>query len=92
MAHSFDLIRFGQRLRALRKGLSGNVSIEEFASQLRTSPSLVGHWERGQRMPGLDDVFRLSKVFSVSSDYLLGLSLYFLVNRNPKWKPEPFPN
>jgi transcriptional regulator with XRE-family HTH domain len=43
----------------------------ELAALLRISPSAVGMYEQGRRLPSLSMVVRLSRVFGVSTDYLL---------------------
>ena len=43
----------------------------ELAALLNISPSAVGMYEQGRRLPSLNMVVRLSRTFSVSVDYLL---------------------
>ena len=43
----------------------------ELAALLNISPSAVGMYEQGRRMPSLNMVVRLSRTFGVSVDYLL---------------------
>ena len=43
----------------------------ELASLLNISPSAVGMYEQGRRLPSLNMVVRLSRTFGVSVDYLL---------------------
>ena len=59
----------GLRIALLRieKGLSQ----AELGRQLGVSPSTVGMYEQGRRMPSLDLVVRLAREFSVTTDYLL---------------------
>src|SRR5699024_8912061 len=40
--------------------------------KLNVSQSTVAMWETGRRDPSTDDILKISKLFSVSSDYLLG--------------------
>ena len=43
----------------------------ELAALLNISPSAVGMYEQGRRLPSLNMVVRLSRTFGVSVDYLL---------------------
>lgn len=63
---------FSERIRILReeKGLTQ----KELAKILNSSPSKVSMWERGERDPVSDDLTRISEYFSVTTDYLLGIS------------------
>ncbi|MFW6025571.1 MAG: helix-turn-helix domain-containing protein [Candidatus Woesearchaeota archaeon] len=44
----------------------------ELADKLGKTRGAVGHWETGQREPNLTTLIKLSKIFDVSVDYLLG--------------------
>lgn len=46
-------------------------SQEELAEQLKVSRQSVSKWELGASIPDLDKILRLSKLFGVSTDYLL---------------------
>ncbi len=46
-------------------------SQEELASQLGVSRQSVSKWESAASIPDLDKIIRLSKIFGVSTDYLL---------------------
>ncbi|MBQ3502402.1 MAG: helix-turn-helix transcriptional regulator [Clostridia bacterium] len=39
----------------------------------KITPSAIGLWERGKRVPNLDAVIILAQYFSVSLDYIAGL-------------------
>lgn len=54
--------------------LSRNWTQAELARRLGITRNGVNAWEQGLSTPSLASVIELSKVFSVSSDYLLGLS------------------
>ena len=43
----------------------------ELSKILKISPSAVGMWEQGRRLPDYDNLKRISKIFKVSTDYLL---------------------
>jgi len=47
---------------------------QELASLLKVSQGTLSNWERGVHDPDNEMLFRLSKIFDVTTDYLLGLS------------------
>ena len=49
-------------------------SQEELAQQLGVSRQSVSKWEGAQSVPDLDRILALSRLFGVSTDYLLGLT------------------
>ena len=59
-------------IRELR--LARNWTQAELARRLGITRNGVNAWEQGLSTPSLASVIELSKVFSVSSDYLLGLT------------------
>lgn len=59
----------GEKIHQLRKGKS--MSQEELASQLTVSRQAISKWELGESVPDTENVVQLSKIFSVSTDYLL---------------------
>ena len=61
----------GQRINELRQSLGW--SQVELAARLSVSKQTVSNWENGNIQPSVDMLVRLSKVFNVSTDYLLGL-------------------
>lgn len=44
---------------------------EQLAEKLNVSPSTVGMWEQGRRQPDNETIINISKLFDVSTDYLL---------------------
>lgn len=62
--------KFAQRLSLIRK--KSGLSQKQAAEKLGISQGLLSHYERGIRECGLDFVLKVSKVFDVSCDYLLG--------------------
>ena len=62
----------GERLKALRE--EKGISQDELATALEMSRLSIGNYERGVRTPEAETIIRLAKHFSVSADYLLGLS------------------
>lgn len=63
---------FIERLRALRK--ERDLTQPELANLLGKTKGAVGHWEAGNREPGLGMVYEMAKLFNVSVDYMLGTS------------------
>lgn len=45
----------------------------QLAKKIGASPSIVAHYETGERLPSLDNLISLSRIFGVSTDYLLGI-------------------
>ena len=60
---------FADKLIALRK--KAGWSQEELAQQLNVSRQSVSKWEGAQSVPDLDIIVQLSRIFGVSTDYLL---------------------
>lgn len=60
-----------ERINELRQSLGW--SQVELAARLSVSKQTVSNWENGNIQPSVDMLVRLSKVFNVSTDYLLGL-------------------
>ncbi|MCY9764808.1 helix-turn-helix domain-containing protein [Paenibacillus alvei] len=65
-------INLGARIAELRK--KKNLTQYDLGSLLNVSTSTVAMWERGHRDPSSEALSQLSSFFSVSSDYLLGLT------------------
>ena len=59
------------QIRALRK--SRKMSQVELASQLNVTKQSVCNWENDNIQPSIEMLVRLAGIFSVSTDYLLGL-------------------
>lgn len=59
----------GDRIKELRK--KANMTQQELASQLGKTPSAIGMYEQNRREPQYDLILQLSKLFAVTSDYLL---------------------
>ena len=59
----------GEKIYSLRK--SNKLSQEELASHLTISRKAISKWELGEAIPDTENVVQLSKIFSVSTDYLL---------------------
>ena len=62
---------FDERLKELRKSLGINQI--ELGKRLNVTKQCISNWENNNIMPSIDMLIRISKTFSVSADYLLGL-------------------
>lgn len=61
---------FSNRLRKLRE--DNELSQEQLANKLNLSTSTVGMYEQGRRQPDNSTLTKISEIFDVSVDYLLG--------------------
>ena len=48
-----------------------NMSLTQLAKLLQISPSTVGMYEQGRRMPDVQTIVQLVQLFDVSLDYLI---------------------
>ena len=62
----------GQRIAELRLALGW--SQVELSKRLRVAKQTVSNWENDNIQPSIDMLIKLSKIFNVSTDYLLGLT------------------
>lgn len=60
---------FGEKLQALRKARGW--SQEELATQINVSRQALSKWESDASVPDTENVVALSRLFGVSTDYLL---------------------
>lgn len=58
-----------ERLFELRK--KANMSQEELAVKLDVSRQAVSKWEAGQANPDIENIMKLSKIYNVSTDFIL---------------------
>lgn len=65
------MVDFGNTLKALR--LRSNLTQEQLAQKLCLTKSVISAYETGLRMPSYEVLIEISRVFKVSTDYLLGL-------------------
>ena len=61
---------FGNILKKIR--IENNLTQEELAKKIKTSRSNIANYENDKNMPSLDILNKLSLVFNVSTDFLLG--------------------
>lgn len=59
----------GEKIQQLRKTI--DLSQEQLAEQLNVSRQAVSKWELGESLPDINKIIQLSKLFQVSTDYLL---------------------
>ncbi|MDR2568865.1 MAG: helix-turn-helix domain-containing protein [Oscillospiraceae bacterium] len=59
----------GKKIQQLRR--DNGLSQEELASKLTISRQAISKWELGESMPDTENVVQLSKLFKVTTDYLL---------------------
>ena len=62
---------FGKTLKELRKEKCWTQT--ELAVLLCTTQDTISLWELGKSFPDIPTLIKLTKIFGVSSDYLLGL-------------------
>lgn len=63
------MMKLSDKLVGLRK--SAGMSQEELAEKLNVSRQAVSRWEMGSAMPDAANILQLSKLFHVTTDYLL---------------------
>lgn len=61
----------GEKIKKLRK--MNGLTQADIARELGITRSSVNAWEMGVSMPSTSYVIKLSRIFKVSTDYLLGL-------------------
>lgn len=61
------------RIKALR--IKHNLTQKELSRIMNVSVVSIGCWENGSKSPSMDAIISLSKIFNVSTDYLLGIVL-----------------
>lgn len=66
------MMYFGIRLKELRK--SKNLTQQELAEKIDLVKSSISAYEKCSKYPSIEVLIKLCNYFSVSSDYLLGLS------------------
>lgn len=62
----------GEKLRSLR--IENKLTQKQVADRIGLAISAVSSYESGTRYPSYDALIKLSKMFHVSTDYLLGLT------------------
>lgn len=62
---------FGEKIKELRNAY--NLNQVQLAEHLGVSKQTVSNWENNNILPSIDMLMRVSKYFSVKTDYLLEL-------------------
>ena len=65
------MTKFPEILKEIRN--EKNMSRQELAELIFVSVRTISYWESGQRECNLDQLIQLSKVFHVTTDFLLGI-------------------
>ena len=65
------MVDFGNTLKTLR--VKKNMTQAQLAQKLGLTKSVISAYETGLRLPSYDVLIHISKIFNVSTDYLLGL-------------------
>ena len=65
------MVDFGMTLRTLRR--KEDMTQAELARKLDVTQSVISAYENGLRLPSYDILIHISRIFHVSTDYLLGL-------------------
>lgn len=65
------MIDLGNILKTLR--LKENMTQAQLAQKLGLTKSVISAYETGLRLPSYDILIHISKIYNVSTDYLLGL-------------------
>lgn len=63
---------FSERIKQLRESLG--INQVEFGKRLNVSKQCISNWENSNILPSIDMLTKIAKTFSVSTDFLLGLS------------------
>lgn len=63
---------FGDKVKKLRK--RHDLTQKELAQKLGVSPAAIGLYEQNRRIPDVDVIKNIAKIFSVSTDYLLDIT------------------
>lgn len=71
MQGGFLMVDFGTILRTLRR--KRDMTQAELAKKLDVTKSVISAYENGLRLPSYDILIHISRIFGVSTDYLLGL-------------------
>jgi transcriptional regulator with XRE-family HTH domain len=66
--------KFAERIYELR--LENHLTRAQLALKLNVSTRLISYWENGQRECDFDMLIKISDLFLVSIDYLLGKNDY----------------
>lgn len=66
------MVNMGEKLRSLR--IENKLTQKQVADRIGLAISAVSSYEAGTRYPSYESLIKLSRMFHVSTDYLLGLT------------------
>lgn len=66
------MVDFGIRLKRLRQ--SKHLTQLQLATRLNITKSMISAYENDIRLPSYDVLIKLSRIFNVTTDFLLGIS------------------
>lgn len=72
------MVDMGKRLYALRT--ERGWTQKQLADRIGATPSIISAYETGTRKPSYEALVKLASLFSVSTDYLLGVRAQRIVN------------
>lgn len=64
-------MNIGEIIKSLR--LENKMTQTELASLLFTSQDTISLWERNKSLPDVKSVIKMTQIFGVSADYILGI-------------------
>lgn len=64
------MLDIGDKIIQLRKQF--NLSQADLAKKVGASRTIIGNYERNLNMPSIEIILKISRVFNVSVDYILG--------------------
>ncbi|WP_242836628.1 helix-turn-helix transcriptional regulator [Ruminococcus flavefaciens] len=70
---SKELLMLADRIKQMREG--ADLTQAELARKLALSRSAINSWEMGLSIPTPQYIIELSKIFNVSTDYILGRNI-----------------
>lgn len=68
----------GDRIKSLR--ISKRLKQSQLAALVGLNPTAIHYYENGFRQPTLDTLVKLSRVFNVTTDYLLGCEKHSIID------------
>lgn len=63
---------FTKRMRDLRE--DHDMTQADIAKALQVAKPRISEWEKGKHLPSVEIIIKLSNLYNVSTDYLLGLT------------------
>lgn len=73
MKGGVKLVNFGNRLKTLR--IKKKLTQQQLADLLGLTKSVISAYENGLRYPAYDVLIKISRIFKVSTDFLLGVEI-----------------